>query len=233
MKHRTGSSPSRQAEGQTDGQTDGHTQKASSKYIWHSDVIPPSDVHTHARVCLKVRGRWRVYVSLRNTCEKKLYQCRHASVSPTFDYFLSLPPFLYFCLMILGDAHLSIPYSVTHHLFLLSPSHRSLWPFCSRKKESVWAYDMHLLFKLVSFLSSHFFDIPFVFSLAKWLLEHSFFIAFWLYCVLCDADRCMFHGQDQHNYVFASNLCNMYVSKNETEKQNDTFWQHIAWLIFY
>lgn len=124
MKRRTGSSPSRQAEGQTDGQTDGQTQKASSKYIWHSDVIPPSDVHTHARVCLKVRGRWRVYVSLRNTCEKKLFQCRHASVSPTFDYFLSLPPFFFtFALRYISVSPLPL---VTHHLFLLSPSHRSL-----------------------------------------------------------------------------------------------------------
>lgn len=57
MKRRTGSSPSRQAEGQTDGQTDGQTQKASSKYIWHSDVIPPSDVHTHARV---FKGAWQM-----------------------------------------------------------------------------------------------------------------------------------------------------------------------------
>lgn len=149
MKRRTGSSPSRQAEGQTDGQTDGQTQKESSKYIWHSDVIPLSDVHTHARVCLKVRGRWRVYVSLRNTCEKKPYQCRHASVSPGFDYFLSLPPFFSFALRY-WVLHISV-----YPLPLVHPTDHC--DHCVHgKKECVWAYDMHLLFKLVSFQTPHF-----------------------------------------------------------------------------
>lgn len=167
MKRRTGSSPSRQAEGQTDGQTDGQTQKASSKYIWHSDVIPPSDVHTHARVCLKVRGRWRVYVSLRNTCEKKLFQCRHASVSPTFDYFLSLPPFFFF-LLLPYDTSLSLPYPWLHTIFFFLVHPTDHCDHCVYgKMECVWAYDMHLLFKLVSFPTSHFFVAPFVFSRAK------------------------------------------------------------------
>lgn len=48
-----------------------NSKKASSKYIWQSDFIPPSDVSTHAHVRLKVPGRWKVDVSLRNTRENK------------------------------------------------------------------------------------------------------------------------------------------------------------------
>lgn len=49
-------------------------EERGNKYIWHSDsdIMPTSCVHAHACVCVcwegdwvKVRGRWRVYVSLR------------------------------------------------------------------------------------------------------------------------------------------------------------------------
>lgn len=80
-----------QAEG--DGQMDkqmGKLQiKASGKYIWQSDFIPPSDVSTHAHVRFKVPGRWKVDVSLRNTCEEKLHGRASLSLSQLFP--LSAP----------------------------------------------------------------------------------------------------------------------------------------------
>lgn len=59
-----------------DGQTEKKKKKEErgNKYIWHSDsdIMPTPCVHAHACVCVcwegdwvKVRGRWRVYVSLR------------------------------------------------------------------------------------------------------------------------------------------------------------------------
>ena len=149
---------------------------------------------------------------------------------PPLPYHLLFPLFHpLLSLFTFNKLHISLPSlppvsSFTSHLFLLSPSHRSLWPSCpqSSKECALCAYDTHFC---LSYNSGHIFqfsDVSFVFLcfcdcafLSSWtesLSQHVYsLLPSGTRCVCCvmQTVACI---RDRHYDVVTPRFCNKYVS---------------------